>query len=144
MNLSAERSLERLAANDHGALATLHADRGADVVPVVYAVIDGHLGVPVDVVKPKSSTRLQRERNLEADPRATLLVEHWDRDDWTTLWWVRANLRWLGNGSRPSVAALADRLADRLAQRHEQYRDRPFTDVLVFDIVATTGWSANP
>ena len=43
---------------------------------------DGYVGVPIDQVKPKSSSRLQRERNLEADPRAALLVEHWNRDDW--------------------------------------------------------------
>ena len=79
MNLSSEQSHDRLAANDHGVLATLHAARGADLVPVVYTVVDGHVGVPVDLVKPKASARLQRERNLESDPRATLLVEHWDR-----------------------------------------------------------------
>src|SRR5256885_5647014 len=50
---------------------------------------DGYVGVPIDRVKPKASLRLQRERNLEADPRATLLVEHWDRSDWSRLWWVR-------------------------------------------------------
>ena len=36
------------------------------------------MGVPIERVKPQVSSRLQRERNLEADPRATLLVAHWD------------------------------------------------------------------
>lgn len=142
MNLSSEHSHTRLAAHDHGVLATLHATRGADLVPVVYTVVDGHVGVPVDLVKPKSSTRLGRERNLEADPRATLLVEHWDPVDWSALWWVRAQLRWLGHDSDATVSGLAGRLAERLAERHAQYHDRPFARVLVFRIDAVTGWAA--
>ena len=85
------------------------------------------MGIPVDRVKPKSSSRLQRERNLEADPRAALLVEHWDRGDWSRLWWVRAELRWQGN----AAAARAADLAARLARAYPQYRDQPFTQVLV-------------
>lgn len=142
MNLSSRQALDRLHAHDHGVLATLHPTRGADVVPVVYAVVDGHVGVPVDLVKPKASTRLQRERNLESDPRATLLIEHWDRDDWSTLWWVRAHVSWLGDESAVLVPDLAELLADRLAERHAQYREHPFARVLVFHIDAVSGWAA--
>lgn len=141
MNLSSDRSLGRLAAHDHGILATLHASRGADLVPVVYTVVDGHVGVPVDLVKPKSSTRLQRERNLASDPRATLLVEHWDPDDWSMLWWVRAHLRWLGDET-PGAPDLAERMAERLADRHPQYRARPFARILVLRIETVSGWAA--
>ena len=82
----------RLERADHGVLSTLHPARGVDSVPVCF-VVDGDLIViPIDTIKPKRSTRLGRLRNLEADPRATLLVEHWDFDDWSTLWWVRASL----------------------------------------------------
>ena len=94
VRLSDDDALDRLVAAEHGVFCTVHPSRGVDAVPAVYAVDDdGWLGVPVDTVKAKSSTRLQRERNLEADPRATLLVEHWDRDHWSRLWWVRAELR---------------------------------------------------
>ena len=95
-------------------------------------------GVPVDLVKPKASLRLQRERNLEADPRATLLVEHWDPGDWSQLWWVRAELRWQGDTGAGRAAALAA----RLAERYPQYRDQPFARVLVLGIVGVTGWVA--
>jgi hypothetical protein len=142
MNLSSQQALDRLAAHDHGVLATLHVTRGADIVPVVYAVVDGHVGVPVDLVKPKSSTRLQRERNLESDPRATLLIEHWDQDDWSTLWWVRIQLSWLGDESDAPVSDLADGLADRLVERHAHYSERPFARLLVFRIDGVTGWAA--
>ena len=97
---------------------------------------DDHVGVPVDRVKPKASMRLQRERNLEADPRATLLAEHWDRDDWTRLWWVRAELRYEPDDVRSAA------LAELLAARYHQYADQPFDRVLVFRIVSLTGWSA--
>ena len=82
----------RLERADHGVLSTLHPARGVDSVPVCF-VVDGDLiAIPIDTIKPKQSTNLGRLRNLEADPRATLLVEHWDFDDWSTLWWVRASL----------------------------------------------------
>src|SRR5262245_43382513 len=105
MRLAEAEARARLAACDHGILCTVHAERGVDAVPVVYAVDDGFVGVPIDRVKPKTSSRLQRERNLEADPRATLLIDHWDRDDWSRLWWVRVELRWQDDGRATSLAA---------------------------------------
>jgi PPOX class probable F420-dependent enzyme len=140
MRLTDDEARARLAAHDHGILCTVHAERGVDAVPVAYAVDgDGYVGVPVDLVKPKASTRLQRERNLEADPRATLLVEHWDPDDWSQLWWVRAELRFSGDDAAAPDRAMA--LAARLAERYPQYRDQPFARVLLLRIVALTGWT---
>jgi PPOX class probable F420-dependent enzyme len=139
MRLAEDEARTRLAVHDHGVLCTVHAERGVDAVPVVYAVDgDGYVGVPVDLVKPKRSTRLQRERNLEADPRATLLVEHWDRDDWSRLWWVRAELRWQPDADAARRAALAT----LLAERYGQYGGQPFARVLVLRLVGVTGWAA--
>ena len=144
--MAVEEARARLRDHGHGVLSTLHPERGVDAVPVVYALgesADGHLGevgVPVDRVKPKSSTRLQRQANLEADPRATLLVERWEPDDWSALWWVRAELRHVADPDATTV----DRLAGALAARWEPYRDRPFEHVLVLRVVALTGWSATP
>jgi hypothetical protein len=139
MRLAADEAYRRLAAHVHGVLCTLHSERGPDPQPVLYAVSDdGHVGVPIDRVKPKASTRLQREDNLAADPRGTLLVEHWDADDWSRLWWVRATLQYLPN----PAFSLTDALAARLARAIPQYADRPFHRILVCRIVAVTGWSA--
>lgn len=139
MRLTDDEARARLEAHDHAILCTVHAERGVDAVPVAYAVdADGYVGVPVDLVKPKASLRLQRERNLEADQRATLLIERWDRDDWSRLWWVRAELLWQGN----DAAAKANDLGARLADRYPQYQDQPFARVLVLRIVAISGWSA--
>lgn len=140
MRLAERESRARLESHDHGILCTVHPERGVDAVPVVYAVDeDGYVGVPIDLVKPKASLRLQRERNLEADPRAALLIEHWDRNDWSRLWWVRAELRWPGD----TAASRAGVLADRLARRYPQYRDRPFARILVLHIVGIAGWAAD-
>lgn len=139
MRLSAEEARSRLAAHVHGVLCTLHPDRGPDPQPAVYAVSDdGHVGVPIDSVKPKSSTRLRREDNLEADPRGALLVEHWDPDDWSRLWWVRADLQHVAD----PPPALVDDLAARLARTVPQYADQPFYRVVVCRIVNVTGWAA--
>lgn len=140
MKLSVDEARHRLRAADHGVLCTVHPERGVDAVPVVVAVDgDGHVGVPIDRVKPKSASKLQRERNLERDPRATLLVEHWDREDWSRLWWVRAELLWV-----PDAAGPSERIASALAARFAQYADHPFDRILVFRVAELTGWAAGP
>ena len=138
MRLTEDDARSRLMAHVHGVLCTLHPERGPDPQPVVYAVSDQHVGVPIDKVKPKASTRLQREDNLAADPRGSLLLEYWDAEDWSRLWWVRADLEHVAD---PPPALVAD-LADRLAGTVPQYADKPFHRVLVCRIVKLTGWAA--
>ncbi len=141
MKLDRDEAMVRLVRHDHAILCTLHAKRGVDAVPVSFVVDEaGYVGIPVDRVKPKASMRLQRERNLEADPRATLLVERWDSADWSRLWWVRAEMRWersvdQGGGREATLAA-------QLADRYPQYLDQPFEKVLVLRIVGLYGWAA--
>lgn len=140
MRLTEEAARSRLSQHVHGVLCTLHPERGPDPQPVVYAVNDdGYVGVPIDRVKPKASSRLQREVNLAADPRGSLLIEHWETDDWSKLWWVRAHLEHV-NDPAPS---LTGDLADRLARAVPQYADKPFHRVLVCRIVKVTGWAAS-
>lgn len=138
MRLTDDDALERLTAHDHGVLCTLHADRGIDAVPCVFAFDGRFIGIPIDTVKAKSTTDLQRQRNLQADPRATLLVDQWDRDDWSRLWWVRTELRWQAN---PDTGVLA-RLSDLLVGRYPQYAGAPFAGVLVLQVVGVSGWAA--
>ncbi len=139
MRLSEDEARSRLAAHVHGVMCTLHPERGPAPVPAVYAVGAGHVGVPIDTVKPKASSRLQREDNLLADPRGSLLVEHWDADDWSRLWWVRADLEYVADPS----PELVERLAAGLAGTVPQYADRPFERVLVCRIGTVTGWAAS-
>ena len=139
MRLSSDDARRRLVAHDHGVLSTLHPERGVDSVPVVYAVERNLVGIPIDTIKPKLSTNLQRERNTASDPRATLLVDHWSRVDWSRLWWVRVHLIAI---TEPDISDTL-RLADSLATRYPQYRDKPFAHIMVFEISSMTGWSAS-
>lgn len=63
-------------------------DRGRPhLVPIVFAYHDRHVYTAVDH-KPKSTYRLKRIRNIEANPTVSVLVDHY-HDDWARLWWVR-------------------------------------------------------
>jgi PPOX class probable F420-dependent enzyme len=76
-------------------LATITPDGIPHLVPVVFAVDGASRGAP-DVVytavdaKPKTTRRLRRLANIESNPEVTLLVDQY-ADDWTQLWWVRAD-----------------------------------------------------
>lgn len=137
MHLERAEALRRAQSADHAVLATLERVRGADLVPVCFTIAGEWLAVPIDSVKPKGSTALGRVRNLDRDPRATLLAEHWDPVDWSRLWWVRLSLR----RAAPPEPVAAD-LARGLRDRYEQYRDAPFTEILTFRIEHVVGWSA--
>jgi PPOX class probable F420-dependent enzyme len=137
MHLEAEAAAARAAAADHAILATINRTGAPDLVPVCFAMVGDVVAIPVDSVKPKRSTALGRIRNLERDPRATLLVEHWDAADWSRLWWVRASL------VRASVDGdTAGALVARLRERYPQYADVTFDALLTFRIERIGGWEA--
>jgi PPOX class probable F420-dependent enzyme len=74
-------------------LATVGPDGAPHVVPVVFAVHDDGEQTTVYTAvdaKRKSTQRLRRLANIEGNPRVSLLVDHYD-EDWTQLWWVRAD-----------------------------------------------------
>lgn len=139
MRLNDDVAHARLAQHVHGVLCTVHPTKGPQAVPVMYALdAHGNIAIPIDRVKPKSGTLLQRERNLATDPRGSLLVEQWDPDDWSQLWWVRADLRYLSSPSSALVSVLADQLANAVPH----YADRPFDRLLVLRVASVTGWAA--
>ncbi|WP_368681784.1 TIGR03668 family PPOX class F420-dependent oxidoreductase [Mycobacterium intracellulare] len=75
-------------------LATVTLGGAPHLVPVVFAVAADPGGrdvvyTAVDA-KPKTTRRLRRLANIEANPRVSLLVDHYS-DDWARLWWVRAD-----------------------------------------------------
>lgn len=74
-------------------LATAGADAVPHIVPVVFAVHNNgdsaRIYTAVDA-KRKSTQRLRRLANIEENPRVSMLVDHYD-EDWSQLWWVRAD-----------------------------------------------------
>jgi PPOX class probable F420-dependent enzyme len=70
-------------------LATVSPGGTPHLVPVVFALQNDIVYTAVDA-KRKTTKKLRRLANIEANPDVCLLVEHYD-DDWTQLWWVRAD-----------------------------------------------------
>ncbi|WP_374970821.1 TIGR03668 family PPOX class F420-dependent oxidoreductase [Terrabacter sp. BE26] len=133
----------RFAAARVARLATVRPDGRPHLVPVVFAVLPGAGG---DVVwsavddKPKSTRSLQRLANVEANPAATLLVDHFE-DDWTRLWWVRVD-------GRAAVVQVdepgADEALEALAAKYPQYAaSRPPGPLLRVDVTRWAGWTGS-
>jgi PPOX class probable F420-dependent enzyme len=132
-----ERELRRrFAASPVARLATVRPDGRPHLVPVVFALVDNVIFTAVDA-KPKRSPRLQRLVNLESEPRCSLLVDHYT-DDWSQLWWVRAD----GEGVVVEPATASTGLA-ALVERHAQYRElAPSGPLLAVQVTQWSGWSA--
>lgn len=80
---------QRFAAAWVATLATVDANGAPHAVPVVFAVDGDTIWTATDA-KPKRGGALRRYANVRANPAVTLLVQHWD-EDWSRLWWVRAD-----------------------------------------------------
>ncbi|WP_106243588.1 TIGR03668 family PPOX class F420-dependent oxidoreductase [Allonocardiopsis opalescens] len=134
--LPPDEARERFAAQRVARLATVGPEGRPHLVPVVFAVHQDTLATAVDG-KPKSTARLRRLAHIAADPEVALLADHYD-DDWTALWWARADgsARVLHSGPERAAAL------DRLAARYAPYRaERPDGPVIVVDVRRWSGWS---
>jgi PPOX class probable F420-dependent enzyme len=80
-------------------LATVDALGTPHLVPIVFAVDGDRVYSAVDA-KPKRSPALRRLANIAVNPHVAVLVDHY-AEDWTTLWWVRAD----GTGQVASTGA---------------------------------------
>jgi len=125
----------RFAAARVARLATADATGRPHLVPVTFAVDGDTIFTAVDA-KPKRTTALRRLANVAANPRVALLVDHYD-DDWSQLWWVRAD------GTARVVgpeAPKARRAADLLLARYPRFALRG--PVMIVEVAHWTGWSA--
>ncbi len=101
-------------------LATAGKDAAPHVVPVVFAVVDGKIYVPVDGKQKKDVERLKRLDNIRENAQVTFLVDHYE-DDWAKLGFA------LIFGSARIIHAEADaeayeKAAERLREKYTQYR----------------------
>ncbi|MEX0427850.1 TIGR03668 family PPOX class F420-dependent oxidoreductase [Nocardioides sp. DS6] len=113
-------------------LATVSAAGVPRLVPIVFALVDDQLVSAVDH-KPKSTTRLRRLDDIAAHPQVTLLVDAYD-DDWTQLWWARAD-------GRARVLESFD-LTPLLAKYPQYAGHAPTGPVVLVDVERWSGWSA--
>lgn len=86
-------------------------------MPVVFAVDGPDLVTAVDG-KPKSGRELARIRHVDADPRVSLLADHYE-DDWSRLWWVRVE----GTAVVEHEGEDFRRGIETLRHRYRQYQD---------------------
>ena len=123
-------------------LGTHGPDGRLDLVPCTFAPLaDGRLVTAVDH-KPKATTRLQRLTNVARRPQVALLVDRWDDEDWSALWWVRVHGR--ASVAEPGTDDHALAVA-ALVQRYRQYWQRPPTGAaIVIDPERWLGWRASP
>jgi len=108
----------RFAAARVAHLATVRPDGAPHVVPVVFALDGNTIWLVIDE-KPKRHRRLQRLVNVEAESRVSLLVDSYD-EDWSHLWWVRADGRARIVDGGPELDRALGLLLDRYPQEREQ------------------------
>ena len=141
MNLLPDQARERFAAARVARLATAGPDGVPHLVPIVFA-LDGDVLYSAVDAKPKRTTSLRRLANVAANPAVAVLADHYD-EDWSALWWARAD----GAGTvldrdDPDVAAEVGRALGLLAGRYPQYLQAPPPGpVLRVAVTRWSGWS---
>jgi len=119
-------------------LATVSEAGTPHIVPFVFAVEGDTLYFAVDA-KPKKTAYLKRLKNIAVNPKVSVLVDHYE-DDWSQLWWVRAD----GTARVVTDNAEARHATDLLVNRYVQYRaTRPAGPVVAIHIERLTGWSGS-
>jgi PPOX class probable F420-dependent enzyme len=137
MRLSDDASRQRFGGARVARLATMSAGGQPHIVPITFAVDHDVIYTAVDS-KPKSTPHLRRLSNIRANPRVAVLADHYD-DDWSALWWVRADGMAAILVSQAEIAGPAGLLAGR----YRQYRDSPPAGpVIAIRVARWTGWSA--
>lgn len=136
MRLSSEEARKRFATIPVARLATISAQARPHLVPIVFVVAGEVIYTSVDA-KPKTTTALRRLANIAANPAVTVLVDRYG-DDWTQLWWARAD-----GDARTAEGAEAEAAIRRLTARYPQYeRQPPAGPVIAIDVARWSGWSA--
>jgi PPOX class probable F420-dependent enzyme len=118
-------------------LATVGPESTPHLVPVVFAVHRDVVFTAVDA-KRKSTHRLRRLVNIEANPHVSILVDHYD-DDWSQLWWVRAD-------GRAQIHYSGEEMATGYAllrRKYPQYqRLELHGPVVTIDVTRWSSWQA--
>lgn len=131
MRLDADECRRRMGAARVARLATADERGRPHVVPITF-VLDGDRLVFAIDQKPKDTTDLKRMRNIAENPDVAVLADRYD-DDWTRLWWVRADGR---------ATIVADGNTRLLRDKYPQYaEDPPGGPVVLIDVERWSGWA---
>ena len=125
-----------------GHLATSDG-RTPSVVPVCFVLIQETVYQAIDAKqKSVSPGQLRRARNVRANPRASLLIDHYV-EDWRRLWYVllRGRARVIEHGAEHQRAIAA------LRKKYPQYRTTvplaPDALVIAIDVRQLRHWRAS-
>jgi PPOX class probable F420-dependent enzyme len=135
--VEAAEARQRLSGARVARLATAAAAGRPHLVPICFAVAGETIYSAVDH-KPKRTTQLRRLRNVASNPRVAVLADHYEDDDWSALWWVRAD----GAGRILDASSTeAGRAVELLSARYLPYRQSPPSGpVLAVDVERWSGW----
>ncbi len=114
-------------------------------MPIVFARVGAVLWSPIDA-KPKAAGEPARIRHLRADPRASLLLDHYDAS-WTRLWWLRLDVdarvvQPPDPEADPEVAAAVAALKRKYPQYGTLPVLRPPPTLLAFSRAGLASWCA--
>ena len=138
--MDAAEARRRFQAERVARLATVTAEGRPHLVAVTFAVDGDAVYSAVDDAKPKATLRLARLRHIAANPAVALLADHY-ADDWSALWWVRAD--GTARVLEPAVSE-AVRARELLAARYPQYRQAPPPGpVIAVAVERWSGWAAS-
>jgi PPOX class probable F420-dependent enzyme len=119
-------------------LATVTPEIAPHVVPICFVVIGDTIYSAVDD-KPKTTPALRRLANVDAHAATAVLVDDYD-DDWSRLWWARAD----GRGRVVDDDDERDAAIAALRAKYAQYRDHRLSEaVLAVDVSSWSGWAAS-
>ena len=136
MNEADARSLLAEARSAH--LATVGPGAKPHIVVVTFAVVGEMIVTAIDH-KPKRTRRLQRLENIDNNPAVSILVDSYD-EDWSKLWWVRAD----GEAAIHVGGVVFERAIDALSKRYDQYEEmRPEGPVIAITIDEISWWEAS-
>ena len=140
-----------LEAARHGYLSTASAEAEPHLQPVVFQIVGEAVFIAIDE-KPKTTVRLRRLTNIEANPKFALLVDHYE-EDWGALWWILlrgpAQVLWPQSPSgSPAESQGAGEAANAVASLREKYpqyqamtlEERPLLKLMPERV---TRWSAS-
>ena len=119
-------------------LATVAGPGPPHIVPVTFAVHGDRIYTAVDA-KPKTTRDLRRLANIRAHPPVAVLADHYE-EDWSRLWWVRADGRASILDDPGDMAGPVRLLAGRYPQYH---RSPPAGPVIRILVNRWAGWAAS-
>ncbi len=136
MRIDEERARSLFGAARVARLATVDEQGQPHLLPVVFAVQGEAVVFAIDG-KPKQSRDLKRLRNIRGNPRVSLLADHYD-ENWTRLWWVRAD-----GAARILSGRNATEPIGWLTAKYRQYLAQPPDGpVVMVDVTTWRGWAA--